>query len=48
MRWIAAISTAGAVGGSGSANAAQAQIQQSSQELQAAVQSTQGSYDCST
>ena len=46
--WDSFSQMAGAVGGSGSASAAQAQIQQSSQELQAAVQSTQGSYDCST
>ena len=46
--WDSFSQTAGAVGGSGSASAAQAQIEQSSQQLQSAVQSTQGSYDCST
>ena len=46
--WDSFSQMAGSVGGSGSTSAAQAQIEQSSQQLQSAVQSTQGSYDCST
>ena len=46
--WDSFSQTIGAVGGSGSAAAAQAQVEQSSQELQTAVQASLSSYDCST